>query len=198
MAKAEPQNVACFDRFRGAYPAPLKVTLSSPTRSKDRLDSTGSQMEMESILECSPSASTVCSPSPMEWHIDNVLAKLRTSCGFPLISQPISLDCDTDLRIHFVPGDKWASTHRRQRNKYNSKKSPAPSAQGPAFGSLKLKVASPETVGVLRFNVWVGNTMQGPFVCDFKDQGVQGVDLEFDWLEQVDSAGHLDLRVEFF
>lgn len=161
-----------------------------------RKDSGGSQLD-DLVLGRSISASTVCSVSAMEWHIDNVHAKLRTSCGFPLISHTFNADDVADLRFLFVPGDKWAGTQRRHRNKH-AKKPAAGVSQGPPNGALKLKVGSPDQVGTLRFNFWVGAVMQGPVTCDFKDQGVQGVDLEFDWLEQVDSAGHLDLRFEFF
>jgi len=133
----------------------------------------------------------------VEWRIENVSAKLRTSCGFPLISSAYAVGSVTDLRFLFVPGDKWMTSARERKQKGRPARGVTAAPSGPANGALKLKVGQPEQAMALNFKLYVGGSEQGPVICDFSEMGVQGVDLDFDWMKRVDNQGCLSIRFEF-
>lgn len=132
-----------------------------------------------------------------EWRIENISAKLRTSCGFPLISPSFAVAGITDLRFLFVPGDEWMATARERRGKGKAARASARQPGGPVHGALKLKVGQPEQAGAVNFKFFVGGVEQGPVTCDFSEMGVQAVNLDVDWTKLVDSKGCLGIRFEF-
>jgi len=132
-----------------------------------------------------------------EWRIENVSAKLRTSCGFPLISPSFAVPGISDLRFLFVPGDKWMAIAREKKQKGKPTRAAPASPAGPANGALKLKVGQPAQAGALSFKFFVGGVEQGPVTCDFSEMGVQGIELDVDWTKLVDCKGCLGIRFEF-
>lgn len=130
----------------------------------------------------------------IEWRIENVFSKLRVSCGYPLISHAFAAGPLSNVRLMFVPGMCWASDVNRKL-----KKRPfAPVNGGPPNGAIKLKAPSVEGMKSVRFYLTVGSVRQGPCVCSFAEQTVQGFDLEMDWQEHVEKKGNcLNVSLEF-
>eukprot|EP00931_Biecheleriopsis_adriatica_P099816 TRINITY_DN7457_c0_g1_i3.p1 TRINITY_DN7457_c0_g1~~TRINITY_DN7457_c0_g1_i3.p1 ORF type:complete len:259 (+),score=51.76 TRINITY_DN7457_c0_g1_i3:82-777(+) len=49
----------------------------------------------------------------VQWNIANVQAKLRSSCGAALVSQPFDVAGFHDLRLMFSPGEMWMNKRKK-------------------------------------------------------------------------------------
>lgn len=137
-------------------------------------------------------------PYFVEWSITNLMAKLKTSCGCPLVSHSLDLEGFGDLRMHFVPGEAWNSCnrggHRRRR------RSSAPNSEFEAaslsHGAIRLKVHSGDAAKTLKFFLVVGSSRQGPYQCNF-ERPVEEYALEEDWRSQITPGCNcLNIRLE--
>merc|ERR550525_287277 len=84
-------------------------------------------------------------------------------------------------------------TMREQKSKYEAR-----IAEGPLSGSLKLKViTTPDLCDklVIKFNLFVGECIQGPVEHDFAEHIIYNVDFGNNWLEQFKN-GSLIVGVE--
>lgn len=128
-----------------------------------------------------------------EWRVDHVQAKLRATCGFPLVSPPLTVAGMPSLRLMLVPpkscglARQGASAGRQQA----LKRSGASETEGvaPSYGALRLKAAGAQINGVVTFNLTLGALRFGPLVCDFSDRALHGYDIPEDWAKHVEAEG---------
>mmetsp|Transcript_118207 Transcript_118207/g.306985 ORF Transcript_118207/g.306985 Transcript_118207/m.306985 type:complete len:370 (-) Transcript_118207:124-1233(-) len=168
-----------------------------------------------------PSSSSM-GAAVVEWRIHGLRAKLRVSNGFPLLSPSFDVGSFSDLRVMFVPGEKWAAfagtralkkssrrqaqqhqhqqQHQRQQNHHCHKlHSEAGGDSSYGFGAVKLKAGSVDLhPGCLAFRLCVGRSSGRDIVtCNFAEHAVHGCDLRHDWRRQVEGDGDtLCLRLE--
>jgi len=143
-------------------------------------------------------------PKTVEWCIQNVLKKLKTSCGSALISPPMSLGKCDGFRMHFIPGHNWAEKQRQSKGKsagdsrseqqQKEQTQQGHSCSDPAHGALRLKVDGIGEGVQLKFYLIVGKCRQGPFLCDFSDRAVQEVALAVNWSKHLE-ANRQNLRL---
>lgn len=130
----------------------------------------------------------------VEWRIDNVKTKFKESLGRPLVSPQFEVGDLSELRLMVLPHiglDITGLTMREQKSRFEARL-----ADGPLSGMLKFKVVSElNSPLVIKFNLFVGEVMQGPFEHDFVDHVIHGEDFSNDWLEQV-CGGSLTAGVE--
>jgi hypothetical protein len=130
----------------------------------------------------------------VEWRIDNVKTKFKESLGRPLVSPQFEVGDLSELRLMVLPNiglDITGLTMREQKSRFEARL-----ADGPLSGMLKFKVVSElNSPLVIKFNLFVGEVMQGPFEHDFVDHVIHGEDFSNDWLEQV-CGGSLTVGVE--
>lgn len=167
-------------------PAPL-VSVSSP-----RPLSTG-----EPTLRIGPSTlegGVACTRA--EWRVENVHAKLRATCGFPLVSPSFSVPGLPPMRLMFLPGERWAEANRNISSSANKgrqqKKRPNTKLSGgsaPAYGTLKLKAENMEGLAQMTFYLTLGTLRHGPYTCNFAERVVQGCDIVTDWMQEVGQNG---------
>jgi len=132
----------------------------------------------------------------VDWQIKRVLSKLKTSAGFALVSPPMAVGEIPDVRLHFEPGEAWASSMHGRKGKKTDAKLRHGLGQA-SHGSLRLKLGDFGHGKALRFYLFVGDARQGPFKCSFAERASQEVPLEVDWRKQVDRTSEtLCLRLE--
>mmetsp|Transcript_13912 Transcript_13912/g.31080 ORF Transcript_13912/g.31080 Transcript_13912/m.31080 type:complete len:357 (+) Transcript_13912:46-1116(+) len=130
----------------------------------------------------------------IEWRIDNVKAKFKECVGRPLVSPHFEAGGLPELRLMVFPTlglDISGLTMREQKTRYEAR-----IAEGPLCGALKFKVVT--NIGdklVIKFNLFVGDIVQGPLEHNFADHVIHGVDFNNNWLEQM-SHGSLVVGVE--
>lgn len=129
----------------------------------------------------------------VEWLIRDPIRKLRTNCGFPVVSPEFDLDQGFSLRFAFVAGEMWAAkcnkANRRQKKKASTTEEP------PSYGSLQLKVVSGFRLDACasRASVSVGGVRQG--LVELAECAMQGIDLVADWQTQLEGDDGRDLRI---
>jgi len=131
----------------------------------------------------------------IEWCIEDLSKKLFSSRGGHLISDVFEIDGVPDLRLVFVPGEKWVAAKRSSKR---SKRIPGHLGNMPEYGALKLKYMGSGCSTGLNFDLYVGTCLQGRFECNFSETNLQECIFCFDWLEQFDkSIDRLELRLDF-
>eukprot|EP00929_Paragymnodinium_shiwhaense_P064345 TRINITY_DN32221_c0_g1_i1.p1 TRINITY_DN32221_c0_g1~~TRINITY_DN32221_c0_g1_i1.p1 ORF type:complete len:317 (+),score=55.63 TRINITY_DN32221_c0_g1_i1:60-953(+) len=131
-----------------------------------------------------------------EWSVDHVQAKLRTSCGFPLVSPPFTAHNLPPLRFMFAPGQLWAAARGRQQSSA-AKSTRRGSDTASPFGAVKLKAGSPEAGAVVALYLTLGSMRLGPLTFDFTERAVQSAELPEDWAPHVEAENdRLVLGVE--
>lgn len=130
----------------------------------------------------------------VEWRIDNVKSKFKESLGRPLVSPQFEVGDLSELRLMVLPNvglDISGLTMREQKSRFEARL-----ADGPLSGMLKFKVVTELNCPlVIKFNLFVGEVIQGPFEHDFADHVIRGQEFSNDWLEQV-LGGSLTVGVE--
>lgn len=129
----------------------------------------------------------------VEWRIDSIKTKFKDCLVRPLVSPQFEAGGLPELRLLVFPnlGDLDGLTMREQKSRYEVR-----FAEGPLSGSVKFKVVT-ETGGRLeiKFNLFIGDVIQGPLVHNFADHVIAGFDFSNNWLESA-TAGSLTIGVE--
>ncbi|CAE8650193.1 unnamed protein product, partial [Polarella glacialis] len=144
--------------------------------------STGSsELELDEASGLERSWSGAAAMHTCEWTIKHISSKFKTSCGFPLISPVFTSGVGPlcDFRLMLVPGKRWADADKGRKAKMDR------ASHGPPNGALQIKSQTAASCDKVRFYICAGSAKQGPIVCSFAEQGVQSVELEMDWQEQV-------------
>lgn len=135
----------------------------------------------------------------VEWLIRDPMRKLRTSCGFPIVSPEFDLGEGGSLRLAFIAGGKLAMEGNKPKTNRRQKKVPS-KTEPPSYGSLQLKALDDFnfTVLVPRVSFAIGGVPQG--VLELSDRTIQGVELITDWRTGLEGGDSRDLRigVDFF
>lgn len=131
----------------------------------------------------------------VEWRIDNVKAKFKDCIGRPLVSPQFEAAGLAELRLMVSPNlgiDVSGLTMREHKSRYEAR-----IAEGPLAGALKFKVVTNfgDSKLVIRFNLFVGDVLQGPLEHNFADHIIHGADFNHNWLDQMKN-GSLVVGVE--
>mmetsp|Transcript_52911 Transcript_52911/g.134220 ORF Transcript_52911/g.134220 Transcript_52911/m.134220 type:complete len:312 (-) Transcript_52911:433-1368(-) len=131
--------------------------------------------------------------SSIEWCIQGVFKKLKSSCGCPLVSPPWNVAGCDDLRVHFLPGQAWAASQRSHKgSKFLESETSAP-----VNGLLRLKLDGRGEGVRIKFCLFVGPVRQGPFECDFAERAVHEIPLNMNWSKHLEVDGqNLRLRLQ--
>ncbi|CAL1140277.1 unnamed protein product [Cladocopium goreaui] len=129
----------------------------------------------------------------IEWRIDGIKTKFKDCLVRPLVSPQFEAAGLPELRLLVFPnlGDLDGLTMREQKSRYEVR-----FAEGPLSGSVKFKVVT-ETGGRLdiKFNLFIGDVVQGPLAHNFADHVMAGFDFSNNWLES-SAVGSLTIGVE--
>ncbi|CAK9078477.1 unnamed protein product, partial [Durusdinium trenchii] len=130
----------------------------------------------------------------VEWRIDSIKTKFKDCLVRPLVSPQFEAGGLPELRLLVFPnlGDLEGLTMREQKSRYEVR-----FADGsPLNGALKFKVVT-EIGGRLdiKFNLFIGDVVQGPVEHNFADHVIAGFEFSNNWLES-SSAGSLTVGVE--
>lgn len=122
----------------------------------------------------------------VEWRVEHVRAKLRASCGFPLVSPSFDVLGIPPLRLMFVPGERWVASTKcgSQQRKRSSG-----THGGSAYGTLKLKAGNVEGGAAVTLYLTLGEMRLGPLTCDFGERVVHCCDLAEDWSSHIKPEG---------
>eukprot|EP00439_Symbiodinium_sp_Y106_P022571 s359_g2.t2 len=133
------------------------------------------------------------SASRVEWRIDSIKTKFKDCLGRPLVSPQFEAGGLPELRLMVFPnlGDLDGLTMREQKARYEAR-----FAEGPVSGAIKFKVVT-ETGSRLeiKFNLFIGDVVQGPLVHNFADHVIAGFEFSNNWLDSV-AVGSLLVGVE--
>jgi len=130
-----------------------------------------------------------------EWSIQNIFGKLKTSCGCPLVSPALQVGPFDDLRVHFVPGDKWQED-RRAAKKGKKQGKDKTTERKPAALRLKLGPEQ-DNMGPFEVQFSVGGFRLGPFSCNLAERPVMEFSIDADWCKLVEAESEsLTLQVE--
>eukprot|EP00931_Biecheleriopsis_adriatica_P078402 TRINITY_DN51863_c0_g1_i1.p1 TRINITY_DN51863_c0_g1~~TRINITY_DN51863_c0_g1_i1.p1 ORF type:complete len:363 (+),score=76.44 TRINITY_DN51863_c0_g1_i1:77-1090(+) len=131
--------------------------------------------------------------SRVEWRIDSMKTKFKDCLVRPLVSPQFEAGGLPELRLMVFPnlGDIAGLTMREQRTRYEAR-----IAEGPLSGALKFKVVSDAGDRlVIKFKLFIGDTVQGPMEHNFADHVIAGFDFSKNWLDSV-QGGSLLVGVE--
>jgi len=110
-----------------------------------------------------------------------------------LVSPPLQVGHIPDIRLHFAPGDGWASSARSRKNKKLVAKAEGRNAKC----SVSLKLGDLALDRPIKFYLFVGNLRQGPFECSFSEKVVQEFQLNLDWHNHLEPGlENLSLRLQ--
>ncbi|CAE8726739.1 unnamed protein product, partial [Polarella glacialis] len=151
------------------------------TASSSKRSTGSSELELDEASGLERSWSGAAAMHTCEWTIKHISSKFKTSCGFPLISPVFTSGVGPlcDFRLMLVPGKRWADADKGRKAKMDR------ASHGPPNGALQIKSQTAASCDKVRFYICAGSAKQGPIVCSFAEQGVQSVELEMDWQEQV-------------
>jgi len=129
----------------------------------------------------------------VEWRIDSIKTKFKDCLGRPLVSPQFEAGGLPELRLLVFPNlsDLDGLTMREQKARYEAR-----FAEGPVSGSVKFKVVAEAGDGLeIKFNLFIGDVVQGPLVHNFADHVIAGFDFSHNWLDSM-TAGSLTIGVE--
>ncbi|CAJ1364995.1 unnamed protein product [Effrenium voratum] len=133
------------------------------------------------------------SASRVEWRIDSIKAKFKDCLVRPLVSPQFEAGGLPELRLLVFPnlGDLDGLTMREQKSRYEVR-----FAEGPLSGAIKFKVVTDTGDRLdIKFNLFIGDVIQGPLTHNFADHVIAGADFGDNWLDFV-TAGSLTVGVE--
>lgn len=149
----------------------------------------------ESLAVTSKEVNGVSVPR-VEWRIDNVRGKLKECVGRPCVSPTFAAGELPELRLMVEP--KLGAEFNGLPSREQKSRHEARLQDGPLSGAVKFKVIStPEHCSklLIRFNLFVGEVVQGPLEHDFSEHIIHSVDFANNWLEQF-AGGSLTVGVE--
>jgi len=145
-----------------------------------------------------PLPTAVPTEASVEWRIQKVFSRLKTSAGFALVSPPLQLGDISDVRLQFSPGEGWAASARNPKSKATHMR-PEGKSKGrkdSEHGTVSLKLGDAARGETLKCYLFVGRMRQGPFECNFAEQVVHELQLKVDWRKYLE-AGSLPLCLQF-
>lgn len=119
----------------------------------------------------------------VEWCIQHVEAKLRTSCGFPLVSPQFDAGAWKGVRLLFAPGEAWVERSLRTGRKQSRRRDSGRESE--MLGSLRLKVSEEGCEDSREVAVFVGRSRRAPQTVRLGERTIQGFGLDFDWTREL-------------
>ncbi|CAE6935369.1 unnamed protein product [Symbiodinium sp. KB8] len=162
------------------------ILAKEKTGSEENFHKNSQLEELKEELK-TPQTELVKQPQP------GIKTKFKDCLGRPLVSPQFEAGGLPELRLMVFPnlGDLDGLTMREQKARYEAR-----FAEGPVSGAIKFKVVT-ETGGRLeiKFNLFIGDVVQGPLVHNFADHVIAGFEFSNNWLDSV-AVGSLLVGVE--